>query len=80
VRYNREKVLAIGGTLLELCREPKNFEDLLDAVFKHYELRMTYEQHELVGSTLKSYLTYLEKQGKMSIELEGNYLMYQSLV
>lgn len=80
VRYNRDKVLAIGDTLLELCREPKKFEDLLDAVFKHYELRMTYEQHELVGSTLKSYLTYLEKLGKLSIELEGNYLMYQSLV
>ena len=79
VRYNRDKVLAIGETLLNLCKEPKCFEDLLDSVFKHYNLRMTYEQHELVGSTVKSYLTYLEKQGKIQIELDGNYLIYTTI-
>ena len=79
VRYNRDKVLDIGKALLELCKEPKCFEDLLDAIFRHYELRMTCEQHELVGSTVKSYLTYLEKQGKIQIELNGHYLMYKTI-
>lgn len=76
VRYNREKVLAIGDTLLDICKEPKAFEELLDQVFKHYQLKMTYEQHELVGSTIKSYMTYLEKLGKIKIDLDGNYLKY----
>lgn len=79
VRYNRKKVIAIGESLLEFCKEPKSFEDLLDRVFKHYQLKITYGQHELVGSTVKSYLTYLEKQGKIEIELEGNYLKYRAV-
>ena len=77
VRYNREKILEIGETLLEICREPKSFEQILDKVFAAYALKMTYEQHELVGSTVKSFLSYLENQGKVQIELDGNYLKYR---
>ena len=76
VRYNRKKLVELADVLLEICKEPKRLEDILNEVFYHYQLKMSYEQHELVGSTLKSYMTYLEKQGKIKIELDGNYLIY----
>lgn len=78
VCYNREKVLAIGDVILELCKEPIGMEALLDAVFHHYDLTMNFAQHELVGSTVKSYLTYLEEQGRIKIELTDNHLRYHS--
>ncbi len=76
-RYNKEKVLAAGDVIWEICREPKTWEDILSEVFDHYGLKMSFGQHELVGSTVKSYLTYLEAQGKVQMILDGNYLKYQ---
>ena len=77
--YNKEKVLAAGDIILNICKTPKCWEQILAEVFDHYGLKMNFAQHELVGSTVRSYLTYLEAEGKIAVTMEGHYLKYVAI-
>lgn len=76
-QYNIDKVQEIAGTILELCREPLGFEELLQKLFTHYGLTMTFEQYVLVGSTVKSYLSWLKDSGKLTAQFCDNRLLWQ---
>ena len=51
---NIRAVNEIADTIAELCSEPLSFETLLAELFRRYGLTMTFEQHALVGSTVRS--------------------------
>lgn len=76
--YNRDCVMEIKDLLLELCRVPRTFETLLKEVFDHYGLVMTFQQHVLVGSTIRSYLSWLKDMGEMEAYIEENCLYWRS--
>lgn len=78
--YNREKVLEIADLLLDICKSAQTFEMVLKQVFEHYSLVMTFQQHVLVGSTIRSYLAWLKDQEKMEIVIEDNLLKYVTAV
>ena len=76
-QYNIDKVQQIAQTILELCREPLCFEALLQKLFARYELTMNFEQYVLVGSTVRSYLSWLKDTGALSARFEDNLLLWQ---
>ena len=78
VQMNRNKVLEIIDTLLAICQEPISFEDILQQVFEKYELTMDFNQYVLVGSTVRSYLSYLHDQGKLLTAFQANKLLWQT--
>lgn len=78
-RKNREKVLEILNLLTELCRTPLPFEELLKRVFDHYALRLDFNQYVLVGSTIRSCLSYLCDTGRLSAIFEENRLLWQTV-
>ncbi len=75
-QYNIDKVLEVADKIVELCEEPVSFEGLLGKLFEEYDLVMTFEQHALVGSTVRSYLTWLKNEGKISSQIEKNTIWY----
>ena len=75
---NRKKVLEIIDKVLELCAEPISFEGILKRIFDDYNLLMTFQQHALIGSTVRGYLSYLRDTGKLDIKIEDNTLLWQS--
>ena len=77
-RRNMEKVREIAGAVLRLCREPAGFEDILKGLFETFGLSMTFEQHALVGSTLRSYLTWLSETEGLTAEIEDDRLLWRS--
>ena len=79
VRINRDKVLAIGDHLCELCQEPAIFEDILKGVFDDYDLTMDFEQYVLVGSTIRSYLSWLRDNGRLDVVFTDNRLTWKAL-
>ncbi len=79
VELNRRSVMAIAGKILTLCRQPKNFERILQELFSEYRLTMNFEQYVLVGSTLRSYLSWLKDSGKMEVIFSDNLLLWQTL-
>jgi glyoxylase-like metal-dependent hydrolase (beta-lactamase superfamily II) len=75
-RLNAQKVEAVGEKILSLCEEPKNFECILQEVFAAYGLTMSMEQYVLVGSTVRSFLSWLNDAGKVKVTFEGNGLLW----
>ena len=71
------KVQKILGVVLELCREPIEFEELLQKLFTHYQLTMDFSQYVLVGSTVKSYLAWLKDTGRLTALFEDNRLLWR---
>ena len=45
-------------------------------LFEDYGLTMTFEQHALIGSTARSYLSWLTKTGRLQMKLEDNTLLW----
>ncbi len=76
-QYNIDKVWEIAGNILSLCAEPVCFEHILQKLFDRYQLVMNFEQYVLVGSTVRSYLTWLKDTGKLAARFEKNLLLWQ---
>ena len=75
---NIRAVNEIADTIAELCSEPLSFETLLAGLFRRYGLTMTFEQHALVGSTVRSYLTWMKECGRLAAFIEDNMLLWQA--
>lgn len=78
VDINRKKTEEILMNLLQICSSPKFFEDILHIIFERYSLNMDYGQYVLVGSTIRSYLSYLCDTGKMEAYVENNFLLWKT--
>ena len=74
---NIQKVWEIAGRILELCGEPLCFETILQRLFAAYQLTMDFQQYVLVGSTVRSYLSWLKDTGKLSAAFEDNLLLWR---
>ena len=62
---------------MELCEEPLCFEVLLKKLFDVYALKMNFEQYVLVGSTVRSYLSWLKDTGRLQAKFEDNMLLWE---
>ena len=78
-RYNIDKVHEIADTILDICREPTAFEFILQKIFDHYSLPMNFEQHELIGCTTRSYLTWLKELGRLQAVIENHLLLWNTI-
>lgn len=63
---NRRAAEELIAFLLDALREPMGFEALLCLTFEKYGLTMSIDQYALVGSTLRSYLSYLLDCGSVA--------------
>ena len=76
-QYNIDTVNEIAGKILALCTEPVCFESLLQMLFREYSLTMNFEQYVLVGSTVRSYLSWLKDKGELSAIFEDGMLLWR---
>lgn len=79
VQYNREKVLSTGERILSICEKPMQFEGILREVFRGYGLAMNFEQYVLVGSTVRSYLSWLKDAGRLDAEFQDSMLLWRRI-
>lgn len=79
VAANRNKMLEILNKLMEICKEPLQFELILKRVFEVFELTMDYNQYVLIGSTVRSYLSYLVDQNKIEVYVEDHMLLWKTI-
>ena len=76
-QLNIKTVHEIAEKICALCAEPRSFEGILQRIFADYGLRMTFEQHVLVGSTVRSYLSWLRDEGRLEVEFRDNVLLWR---
>lgn len=68
---NEEKVFEIIEVISDICSVPSSFEQILASIFSRYDLMINHEQHALLGSTTRSYLSYMVDQGILSCEFQN---------
>ncbi len=76
---NMNKVYEICKLLCEICRSPKSPDEIIASICAHYKLEMSSAQYVLMGSTIKSYIGYLQKQKKLAGIIADNLLKWVSI-
>ena len=76
INLNREKIEEICNVIINICEKEYTYEEILKQVFEKYELRMNVNQYVLVGWTIKSYLSYLNRQEKLLYKFEDNKMLW----
>ena len=78
-QYNIDTVHEIAEKICEICTEPVCFEQILKKLFDDYSLVLNFEQYVLVGSTVRSYLSWLKEQGRLDVVFEDNMLLWKEI-
>ncbi len=76
-QLNIDKVNEIAAKIADICNEPICFEQILQRLFSDYSLTMNFEQYALVGSTVRSYLSWLKNNGTIDAVFENNMLLWR---
>lgn len=76
ISLNRNKINEILSFIYECCKQKVTFEDILKYVFDTYSLAMNVNQYVLLGSTVRSYLSYLCDEGRIFYEFEDNKMLW----
>ena len=77
IKLNRNKVHEIIDEIYKICQKEKTFEEILKYIFDRYNLIMNTNQYVLIGSTVKSYLSYLCDEGKISYKFKDNRMLWE---
>jgi hypothetical protein len=78
-QVNIDKVHETADKILEICIMPTIFEKVLQRLFNAYGLVMNFEQYVLVGSTVRSYLSWLKDTGRMDAAFEDGQLLWKTI-
>jgi len=57
-----------------------NFEEILKYIFNEYKLTMNINQYLLIGSTVRSYLSYLLDKNKLNYEFKENKMVWKQKI
>lgn len=79
IDVNKNKVNEIIEKVYNLCEEEITFEEILKRIFDEYQLTMNVNQYVLIGSTVKSYLSYLYDEGRIIYEFKDNKMFWKKL-
>lgn len=79
IELNRNKVYEIAENIYNYCRNEVTFEEIQQYIFGTYCLNMNENQYVLIGSTIKSYLSYLYDENKITYEFKNNKMIWKQL-
>ena len=77
IKLNKEKIYEVLDKIYVMCKSRITFEEILKNIFDEYNLSMNANQYVLVGSTIRSYLSYLNDEGKISFDFENNKMYWK---
>ena len=76
IKINRDKIMEVADKIYSLC-DGKTFEEILKSIFDEYHLIMNSNQYVLVGSTVRSYLSYLYDLNRIEFEFVDNRMIWR---
>ncbi len=76
VELNKKSILSNCELILSFCKSGASCEEILEKLFSHLGLTMTFEQNVLCHSTLRAYLSHLAQEGKIKLEIKNNRLIF----
>lgn len=77
---NRQKVFEIEQVIKTICHVPNTVDDIISEVFRTFGMSMTIEQYVLVGSTVRSYLSWMKDRGVLDFSVDNTVLLWKIAV
>ena len=77
IEINRNKINEVADKIYSYCNDDITMEDIMKKIFDDYELVMNTNQYVLIGSTIRSYLSYLYDEGKIYYEFKDNKMYWK---
>ena len=77
IELNKKKIEEILDVIYKYCVENRTFEEILKYIFDKYLLTMNINQYVLISSTIKSYLSYLYDNNKLTYEFIDNKMVWK---
>lgn len=74
---NRQKVYEIEQVIKAICDTPKTNDSIISEIFRRFNLTMTMEQYVLVGSTVRSYLSWMKDRGVLDFATDNCMLSWK---
>ena len=78
-QLNIDATLKNVDAIREIVASPKSVDDVLACVFGRFGLAMNLQQNVLVGSTVRSYLSYLKDEGLADYFFENNRMLWKKI-
>lgn len=78
IELNRNTIKDISDYIVSILKEGMTFEIVLKNIFEHYNLVMNASQYVLVGSTIRSYLSYLYEENLITFEFKNNQMLWKT--
>ena len=75
---NRQKVYEIEQVIKVICDTLKTTDDIISKIFRRFNLTMTIEQYVLVGSTVRSYLSWMKDRGVLDFTTDNCMLLWKT--
>ena len=79
VKENQRKVKEVTEVIYDYCKKEVTFEEVLKHIFDYYNLTMNTNQYVLIGSTIRSYLSYLVDENKVTYEFKENKMIWKQV-
>lgn len=79
VDENKRKVQEVAKVIYDFCEKEVTFEEVLKYIFDYYSLMMNVNQYVLIGSTIRSYLSYLADEHKIAYEFKENRMVWKQI-
>ncbi len=79
IKINRNKIEEICNKICDICSHEITFEEILKSIFDEYNLIMNPNQYVLIGSTIKSYLSYLYDENRLTYEFKDNKMLWKKV-
>ena len=80
IELNKKKIEEILDVIYKYCVENRTFEEILKCIFDKYLLTMNINQYVLISSTIKSYLSYLYDNNKLTYEFIDNKMVWKQKI
>ncbi len=76
INMNKETTLKIEDIIIEMVKEPKTINQILEDLFTRFHISNNLTQYHLISATLKAYITKLNNMGKVNITFnDGNMII-----
>ena len=69
--YEIEQVIKV------ICDTPKTTDGIISEIFRRFNLTMTIEQYVLVGSTVRSYISWMKDRGVLDFTTDNFMLSWK---